>query len=217
MSSLVLSLTPLALATVVSPLVFMSLFVVLGGDRPLVQGLTFVAGLGAAVGATAAVSALVLGRRVGHVSAGGRGIAWLDLVLGLCEVGSGVWLWFRGAPPGQVTMPKVITRLQRAPLPVVLIVGIAVPTYPAAVAAGSILLRSDMAADSRGWAVVTYMGVCSIVVAVPLLVVVLVGSSAQRAVRNATEWLLQRSSTVGAAVLVLVGGYLAVSALVPAG
>jgi len=214
---LVLSLTPLALATVVSPLVFMSLFVVLGGDRPVVQGFTFVAGLGAAVGATAAVSALVLGRRGGHVAAGSHGIAWIDLTLGLCELASGVWLWFRGAPPGQVTMPRVITRLQRAPLPVVLLVGIAVPTYPAAIAAGSILLRSDLAADSRGMAVFVYTAVCSIVVAVPLLVVALVGPSAQRAVRDATEWLLQRSSTVGAAVLVLVGGYLAVSAVASAG
>jgi hypothetical protein len=98
-SSLVLSLTPLALATVVSPLVFMSLFVVLGGDRPVVQGFTFVAGLGAAVAATAAVSALVLGRRPGPVAAGSHGIAWIDLTLGICELASGVWLWFRGAPP----------------------------------------------------------------------------------------------------------------------
>lgn len=211
-----MSLTPLALATVVSPLVLMSLFVVLGGERPLLHGLTFVAGVVAAVGATAAVSALVLSRGRVPIGTGDRGIAWIDLVLGLCEMGSGVWLWFRGPPPGQVTMPKVVTRLQRAPLPVVLAVGILVPTYPAAVAAGSILLRSDLAAERRALAIVVYMCVCSIVVALPLLVVAAIGPSAQQAVRNGTDWLLQRSSTVGAAILVVVGGYLAINAVVGA-
>lgn len=213
-----LSLTPIALATVVSPLVLMSLFVVLGGDRPVSRGLVFAAGVVAAVGATAAVTALVIGRGVRFTVPGaGHGIAWIDLLLGLGEFGAGAWLWFRGAPPGQVTMPKIVTRLQQAPLPAVLMVGIAVPTYPAAVAAGSILLRHDDAIDNHGVAIVVYMAVCSVVVVLPAVVVAAIGPSAQRVVRDATDWLLQRSSTVGAAILMVVGGYLAINALVVSG
>ena len=61
--AIVADLIPLALATVISPIVFISLFVVLQGGRPVRNGVLFVAGLGLAVGVTALFSAFVLNAR----------------------------------------------------------------------------------------------------------------------------------------------------------
>jgi hypothetical protein len=67
-------------------------------------------------------------------------------------------LWPGGVKGGGSATCRPAAAGPPGPLPVVLLVGIAVPTYPAAVAAGSILLRSNLAADSRGWAVVVLVG-----------------------------------------------------------
>src|SRR3954466_9873697 len=84
----VVDLLPLALATVISPIVFISLFLVLQGGRPVVNGTLFVLGLGLAVAVTALFSAFVLNAKVTNGGTVDNGISWFNLVLGLAELGA---------------------------------------------------------------------------------------------------------------------------------
>jgi Sap, sulfolipid-1-addressing protein len=201
-------LLPLALATVISPIVFISLFLVLQGARPVVNGTLFVLGLGLAVAVTALFSAFVLNAKVTNGGTVDNGISWFNLVLGLAELGAGLWLLFKGPRTGQATPPKILDRLRNAKRPVIVAVGIAVPTYPAAISAGTALLRSDSSASTRGLAVLVYVALCVLVVALPIIVVALRGDRGIAQIRGLSDWLIQHQSTVGAGVLIVVGTYL---------
>lgn len=212
-AGLVLQVIPLALATVISPIVFISLFLVLQGDRPIRNGVLFIVGLGAAVAVTALFSAFVLNTRVTNGSTVDTGISWFNLLLGIAELGAGLWLAFKGPRTGQATPPKILDRLRGARALVIVAVGIAVPTYPAALAAGTALLRTEASPGMRGVAVLLYVGVCVLIVAAPIMVVALRGDTGVRRIRGVSDWLIQHQSTVGAAVLIVVGAYLIVIAL----
>lgn len=205
---LVVELLPLALATVISPIVFISLFLVLQGGRPVRNGVLFITGLGSAVGVTALFSAFVLNSKVTNGSSVDTGISWFNLLLGVAELAGGLWLVFKGPRTGQATPPKILDRLRGAKWPVIIAVGIAVPTYPAAISAGTALLRSDAAAGHRGLAVFVYLLLCIVVVGLPVLAVAVRGDRGVAQIRGASDWLIQHQSTVGAAVLIVVGVYL---------
>ena len=211
--ALILELVPLALATVISPIVFITLFLVLQGGRPVRNGVVFVAGLGTAVGATALFSAFVLNSAVTNGSTVDTGIGWFNLILGLAELGAGLWLLFKGPKTGEATPPKILERLRGAKWPVIAAVGVAVPTYPAAISAGTALLRSDAAAGHRGLAVAVYLLLCIIVVGLPVIAVAVRRDRGVAEIRDFSNWLIQHQSTVGAAVLIVVGSYLIVVAL----
>jgi hypothetical protein len=211
--ALLLELVPLALATVISPIVFITLFLVLQGGRPVRNGVVFVAGLGTAVGVTALFSAFVLNSAVTNGGSVDTGIGWFNLILGAAELGAGLWLAFKGPKPGEATPPKILERLRGAKWPVIAAVGVAVPTYPAAISAGTALLRSDAAAGHRGLAVVVYLLLCIIVVGLPVIAVAVRGDRGVAEIRDFSNWLIQHQSTVGAAVLIVVGTYLIVVAL----
>ena len=210
---LIVELLPLALATVISPIVFISLFLVLQGGRPVLNGTFFVLGLGLAVAVTALFSAFVLNAKVTNGSTADSGISWFNLGLGIAELGAGLWLAFKGPRPGQASRPKILDRLSNAHRPVIVAVGIAVPTYPAAISAGTALLRSESSASMRGVAVLVYVLLCVVVVALPIIIVALRGDRGVAQIRGASDWLLQHQSTVGAAVLIVIGVYLIVIAV----
>src|SRR4051812_34141760 len=111
---LIVAIFPLALATVISPIVFISLFLVLQGGRPVLNGTLFVIGLGLAVAVTALFSAFVLNAKVTNGGTVDSGISWFNLVLGLAELSAGLWLVFKGPRPGQATPPKILDRLRNA-------------------------------------------------------------------------------------------------------
>jgi hypothetical protein len=205
-------LMPLALATVVSPIVFISLFFVLQGSRATFNGLMFVSGLLAAVGVTAVFSAFVLNNKLSNSSSAATSVSWFNLVLGAGELLAGVWLWFKGPRPGHVHPPSILDKLHGAKWFVIVGIGILVPTYPAAISAGTAVARADQSASARGAAVFVYLLLCGLIVGAPVLLLAVRGERGVQQIHDATNWLIQRQSTVGAAVLVIVGAYLIATA-----
>jgi Sap, sulfolipid-1-addressing protein len=203
-----------ALATVVSPIVFIGMFLMLTTNKPVRNGWVYLAGLLAAVAVVAVFAAFVLHN---HVQEAGSedSISWFGVLMGLFELGLGVYLKFWGQPPGQVELPAFASRLQTIKPFTVFAIGCFVPTFPAAISAGIALIGSDQASSGRVSAVVVYLLLCAIVVAVPLVFVQIRGEQAQVKVRSALDWVLQRSSTWGAWILILVGIYLILQALPP--
>lgn len=204
---------PLAVATVASPVVFIALFVALDVPRPVRNGYAFVLGIVAAAGVTLLASAFVLNGRVAADTAPDTGITWFNLLLGVAELIAGVWLYVTAKPAGQVEPPRIIERVRAMPLPAVFAVGVSVPTYPAIVSAGTLLLRSDEAAVDRGLGIGIYLLLCGLITAVPVMWIALGGDAAAHHLRAATDWLVQHSKTVGSAVLVATGIFLIVNSL----
>jgi len=203
----------LALFTVVSPLVFVALFLVLDTERPIRNGVAYVVGLTGAVAFTAVVAGFVMHGHVGAGTSTDQGISWFNLGLGVFELGSGLWLKFKGPRPGEVQVPAFVERLRRSNPAVIFGLGILVPTYPAIVSAGTALLRTSEGTGSRLGAVTVYVLLCAFVVGAPVAFVALRGEPAQASVRRASDWVLQRTSTVGAWILIAVGCYLIVNSL----
>jgi hypothetical protein len=203
---------PLALATVISPIVFISLFFVLQGSRATFNGMMFLTGLLAAVGVTAVFSAFVLNNKMSSNGSADTGVSWFNLLLGAGEALAGVWLWFKGPRPGHVQAPSILDKMHGARWFVIIAIGILVPTYPAAISAGTALARADESAGSRGAAVIAYLLLCGLIVGAPIILLAIRGERGVQQIHDASNWLIQRQSTVGAAVLVIVGVYLIATA-----
>ncbi len=206
----------LALATVISPIVFISMFLMLGTVHPIRNGWFFLLGLICAVAVTTLIAAFVLNKTVQAASdTTQQTISWFGLAMGFFELGLGLWLKFKGQPPGQVEMPKFATKLDTMKVPMVFAIGILVPTFPAAVSAGVILVNTNAGDGQRALAEAIYLLVCAVMVGAPLIYVQVRGEPARDRVRGMCDWLVQRSSTVGAWILIVVGIYLILQALPP--
>ena len=66
-------------------------------------------------------------------------------------------------------------------------------------------LRCDACLPTRGLAVAVYLLLCAIIISAPVIVVAVRGERATPRMREGTEWLVFHSSTVGAAILIVVG------------
>jgi Sap, sulfolipid-1-addressing protein len=213
MSSLLGQMLPLAVATVLSPLVLVSLFVLLGGDGPTRRGTIFVAGLVTAVGVTEVVSAFVLNGTVDEGSTVDSGISWFNVALGLFELALGVVILVRGKEKSDQTNQSLLAKLDHINPMGVFLLGVAVPTYPAAISAGTALVRSNQNGGGRAVGALVYIVIVLILVGVPVLYVALRGAEAQGRISRANKWVLAKTSTVGAWALIVIGIYLVINAI----
>jgi Sap, sulfolipid-1-addressing protein len=204
------------LATVVSPIVFVSMFLMLTTNKPIRNGWIYLAGVLTAIAVVATFAAFVLHNQVSDSSESAQdSVSWFGVLMGLFELGLGLYLKFKGKPPGEVELPAFASRLESVNPVVVFAIGCFVPTFPAAISAGIALIGTGTETGGRAVGVLVYLLTCAVVVAIPLVFLQIRGETAQVKIHSSLDWVLQRSSTWGAWILISVGIYLILQAIPP--
>lgn len=211
MGGLVSGLAVLGLAAAATPpLGLMAVFVVLGGKRPTANGLAFLAGWFTVLLAIVLIAAFLLNGEVKPATAPSTAMLWLTLALG---VGCIVWAlrMKQNAPKPEdahVT-PAWLTKLESVGPGGSFIAGMSTPTYPAAIAAGTDLVRADVGASGRLLALGVFLVLATVLEAIPVVMQIVHPETAQATIGRWRDAVISRRHTVLFWTLLALGVYLA--------
>ena len=196
------------------PTALLVVLVVLRSGRT--RGVAFVAGWVAAlvVVATGAGFAARLG--LGPRRGGPRRVTLvIELVIGIALVAWASWYWLHHrSRPNSVEVPRILTRLTSIRLVPAFLTGLATATYPPAIVAGTTLLRSNAPTTARVGALATFVVVGTLMVAAPVVATYVSPAWASRRSDEVFDWTLRHRRILLTTILILVGLFIAVRALI---
>jgi len=210
MGGLVSGLAVLGLMVGLTPLGLMAVFVVLGGKRPTANGIAFLAGWFSVLLGIVLAAALLLNGQVKPKTAPSTAMLWLTLVLGLGCLLVAVRIRRKAAKPHPESgTPAWLVKLESVGPGGSFIAGVTTPTYPAAIAAGTDLIRSDVGTSGRFVALGVFLVLSTALVAVPVSMQIARPESAQATIARWRIAVIARRQALLIWLLLLLGAYLA--------
>ena len=195
------------------PTALLVVLVVLRSGRT--RGVAFVAGWVTALVVVTLGAGFALRLGLGPRPGGPRRITLVfELVIGVALVVWAVWYWLHDRNEARsVVEPKILTRLTSIGWIPATLVGVATATYPPAIIAGTTLLRSDASTIGRLIGLATFVIVGTLMVAAPVVGTYLAPTWTGRRMDLVFDWTLWHRRTVLSVILILVGVFVAVRAV----
>jgi hypothetical protein len=166
MGTLVAEVGLLGLLSGLDPLAFIAVLVVSAQHRR--NGIAFVAGWLLTLAVLSVAPATILHSRPRHEHVTHRTLrAGLLLAFGVLLIAVAVRSRWAGRRHDPTIVPKWYVRLQRVGFPASFLAGLALPSFPAAIAAGAATFRSDIGVSGKVIALFVFVIVSSAIVIVP--------------------------------------------------
>ncbi|MEP7111855.1 MAG: GAP family protein [Ilumatobacteraceae bacterium] len=196
------------------PSALLVVLVVLRSGRD--RGVAFVAGWVTALTLVAAGAGFVVRLGLGPRRGGPRRVTLvIELVIGLALVGWSVWYWHHSrGRVRSVEVPKYLARLTSIRVIPAFFAGLITCTYPPAIVAGTTLLRSHASTAGRVAGLATFVIVGTLMVALPVVGTYVSPTWAGSRSDRLFNWTLRHRRTLLVAILIVVGVFIAVRAIV---
>lgn len=210
MTSTVAELLPSAAGVALSPFPIVAVVVVLSAPRGRRNGLAFLVGWLAGLTTLTVVVAAVAGAVVAE-GEGSRGLAWARVVVGVALLALAAKKWrSRPAPGDEPAVPRWIASLDELSVRKAVGFGLALAganPKNVALTVAAVTAVSDLGSTDRGRVLVvaTYVTLASVTVAGAVLGHLLAGERAAAPLDAAKAFMLQHSTVILVAVLVLLG------------
>lgn len=211
MGQALLQLIPLALAAALSSVpITATIFILLSESRSR-SGLSFLAGTLLGTFATVALATVagqaLPGRPREHKALVGK----LEVVIGIALVLLGVVALARRSRAGSGGGPGWLNRIGTYGILPVFGIGLALDLRPKAMllaaAAGLAIVGVDLGFDDNLGLVVFYTAIATCTVSVPIVATILFPRRMEPRLHSAKGWIAAHSSTVGATMMILIGGF----------
>ena len=196
------------------PTALLVVLVVLRSGRD--RGVAFVAGWVTALVLVVAGAGFVVRLGLGPRRGGPRRVTLvIELVIGVALVVWAVWYWLhsRGREKS-VEVPKYLARLTSIRVIPAFFAGVVTCTYPPAIVAGTTLLRSHASTASRITALATFVFVGTLMVALPVVGTYVSPTWAGGRSDRLFNWTLRHRRNLLITILIVVGLFIAVRALI---
>ncbi|MFT3854267.1 MAG: GAP family protein [Ilumatobacteraceae bacterium] len=208
MGPLLAEVAVLGLLSGLDPLGFIAVVVVSAQDKR--NGVAFCAGWLLTLAALALAPGLVFHGHVTrhHARATHRHLlAWLFLVVGVALVGLAIHAWRLSRRQQGDEVPRWYRRLQRVGPKTSFVTGLVLPSFPAALAAGTAVFHSDRRLTAQLLVIVVFLA-CSSINVIPPTVVLEVRPGAAPALSRLNNWAYLRRHTITFVVLGAIGVFL---------
>jgi threonine/homoserine/homoserine lactone efflux protein len=137
-----------------------------------------------------------------------RAASVVTLVAGVVLLGLGLWLIARSRRPGDVQEPSWLAKLDRMePWPAFLL-GLFLPTYVIAIAAGAHIVGTHPGTPEAVAGMLVFLVVGTSTVYTPIVLAQVSPERSRPARTRLRDWLVRNWRPVGAALLLVVGGFL---------
>ncbi len=138
----------------------------------------------------------------------------IELIIGVGLVGWAIWYWLhnRGRAYSD-EVPRSLTRLTSIRRIPAFFTGLVVSTYPPAIVAGTTLLRSNASTAARLGGFVTFVVVGALMVATPIVATFVSPVWASDRSDAVFDWTLRRRRILLTTILIAVGLFISVRAL----
>ncbi len=180
------------------------------------RGVAFVAGWVTALTLVVVGAGFVVRLGFGNRAGGPRrGTLVIELVAGVALVVWSAWYWVRSR--GRVKslqVPKHLARLTSIRVMHAFFVGVIACTYPPAILAGTTLLRSHVAVAGRVAALLTFVGVGSVMVAFPVVATYVSPVWAGRHSDRLFDWTLRHRRVLLVTIVAVLGLFIVARALI---
>jgi len=196
------------------PSALLVVLVVLRSGRT--RGVAFVCGWIAALIVVVAGAGFLIRLGLGARPGGPRRITLVvEIVIGIALIAWSVWYWFhtRGRERS-IEVPKYLARLTSIGLTPALFAGVVACTYPPAIVAGTTLFRSDASVGGRVAGLATFVIVGTLMVALPVVGSYAAPEWAARRSNGLFNWTLHHRRTLLVTILIAVGVFISVRAVV---
>ena len=196
------------------PTALLVVLVVLQSGRD--RGVAFVSGWMAALVAVVAGAGFLVRLGVGARPGGPRRITLVvELLIGLGLIAWATWYWFRNRGRElSVEVPKNLVRLTSIGLVPALFAGVVTCTYPPAIVAGTTLFRSDASVGGRLVGLAIFVIVGTLMVALPVVGTYVAPTWAAHHSNGLFNWTIRHRRTLLVVILVAVGLFISVRAVV---
>ncbi len=211
MGETLLQLIPLALAAALSSVpITATIFILLSESRRR-SGLAFLAGTVLGTFATVALATVAGHALPGRPREHNALVGTLEVVIGLALVLLGVVALARRSRPGRGGGPDWLDSIGTFGILPVFGIGLALNLRPKAillaVAAGLAIVGVDLAFHNNVGLVIFYTVIATCTVGVPIVATILFPRRMEPRLLAAKGWIAAHSSTVGATMMILVGGF----------
>ena len=206
---------PMAVGVAISPIPIIAVILLLFGSRARRDGLAFLIGW---ILATGVVLALLIAfastQQLGSSDAPSDTVSWIKLVLGVVLIGLAVKGWRRRPASGdEATMPAWMERLDAmkpaAALGLALVLSVANPKNLLLIAGAAVAIaQADLSTDESAVAVLVFMLIGAVGVAIPTLGYLFMGERIQPSLDRAKAWLASNNAIVMSVLLLVIGATL---------